>query len=432
MRLAVAAGTIAVLAVAAPAARADIFAVADAAAPAGRTDFDVAMVDANTGARVSLPSSVNTTGDEEHPSISSDGKKLVLERHVSGTTRILLVSLPDGAVTDLFTGFEQASDPQSSPAISTDGTLIATGESFRTMSGELFPSLTLTAVSAPPFTRDQHFTHYSLPATGLAEDPSINGRAIAFRIVQSGTHGQIVVGHRSAFSTLPLVDPAFDFQHPAVGSPDGNELLVYDRRSVSGTTFGAGDIMFSNFGSGIGPSTFLPSLIDSSLDESRPAFSPDSRYLGFIRRGSDGHERVFVFDNQTQTLVNASGADLGPVIQGVRNIGNLRLFVRPLLKSTTLSSAGLVGFDALDPTRIGILVQRIVGKHKLFGKSVPKLAPVGRVPLGSFKKGRGHVKWDGRVNGRKLKAGRYQVTVRAVSPKGAVLDFGKPRTFTVR
>jgi hypothetical protein len=42
------------------------------------------------------------------------------------------------------------------------------------------------------------------------------------------------------------------------------------------------------------------------------------------------------------------------------------------------------------------------------------------------------VKWDGRVNGRKLKPGRYLVTVRAVSPKGAIRDLGTPRRFTVR
>jgi hypothetical protein len=430
MRVLVAASL--VLLFAAPAARADIFAVADAAAPAGRADADVGLVNASTGARLPLPSTVNTTGDEGHPSISSDGKKLALQRHVSGTTRILLVSLPDGAVSDLFTGFEQASDPQFSPAISPDGTTVATGESFKTMSGELFPSLTLTTVIAPPFTREQHFTHYSLPATGIAEDPSINGRAIAFRIAQAGTHGQLVVGHRHQFSTLPLVDPAFDFQHPVVGSPGGSELLVYDRRSVSGTTFGAGDILFSNFGSGIGPAVFLPSLINSPLDESRPAFSPDSRYLGFIRRGADGHERVFVFDNLTQTLINDAGADLGPVIQGIRNTGNLSLYVRPLLKTTTLSASGLVGFDLIGPTRIGILVQRVVGKRKVFGKMVPKLAPVGRVPLGSFRKGHGKVRWNRRVGRRRLKPGRYQVTVRAVSSRGAVLDFGRPRTFTVR
>jgi hypothetical protein len=430
MRVLVAASL--VLLFAAPAARADIFAVADAAAPSGRFDGDVALVNASTGARLSLPSSVNTTGDEGHPSISSDGRKLVLSRHVSGTTRILLVSLPDGAVTDLFTGFEQANDFQGSPAISGDGTTVATGESFRSLDGQIFPGLTLTTVSAPPFSREQHMTRYSVDAGGFTEHASMTGRAITFRMVQPGTRGQLVVGHRGQFSTLPLVDPAFDFQHPVVGSPDGTELLVYDRRSVSGTTFGAGDILFSHFSSGIGPSVFLPALINSSADESRPAFTPDSRYLGFIRRGADGHERVFVFDNQTQTLINDAGADLGPVLNGIRNTGNLSLYVRSLLKATSLTGSGVVGFDLIDPTRVGILVQRVAGTHKLFGRTVPKLVPVGRVPLGSFKKGHGKVRWNLRVGGRRLKPGRYQVTVRAVNAKGAVLDFGRPRTFRVR
>jgi hypothetical protein len=57
---------------------------------------------------------------------------------------------------------------------------------------------------------------------------------------------------------------------------------------------------------------------------------------------------------------------------------------------------------------------------------------VGRVPLGKFRKGRGHVKWNRRVGGKRLKPGEYQVTVRAVSPNGAVLDYGTPRTFRVK
>jgi hypothetical protein len=428
MRILVAASL--VLLWAAPAAHADIFAVADTLDTS--LHADVAMVDASTGARVTLPATVNTTGDEFHPTISSDGKKLVLERRVSGTRRILLVSLPDGAVTDLFSGFEQASDPQSSPAISPDGATVATGEAFRTIQGELFPGLTLTTVSASPFSRDQHTTRYSLPATGITKDPVLSGRTIAFRMEQAGTHGQIVVGQRGDFSTHPLVDAGFDYEHPALGSPDGTPLLVYDRRAVTGTTFQPGDIAFSTYSNAIGSSASLPSLVDTSLDESRPAFTTDSRYLGFIRRGRDLHERVFVFDNETQTLVNSAGADLGPSIGGTRDIGNLSLYVRPLIKASGLTQAGVVTFNVLDPTGIGILVQRVVGTHKLFGKSVPKLAPVGRVPLGKFKRGNGHVRWNLRVGGRRLKPGRYQVTVRAVSPKGAVLDFGTPRTFTVR
>ena len=80
MRVLVAASLVFICAV--PAARADIFAVADTSDTSLRADL--AMVDASTGARVALPATVNTAGDEFHPAISSDGKKLVLERRVSG------------------------------------------------------------------------------------------------------------------------------------------------------------------------------------------------------------------------------------------------------------------------------------------------------------------------------------------------------------
>ena len=216
---------------------------------------------------------MNTTGDEEHPGISSDGKKLVVERRVSGTTRILLVSLPDGAVTDLFSGFEQASDPQFSPGISPDGATVLSGEDFRSQSGQRFPGVTLTAVSAPPFSRAQHTTRYSLDSNGVTEDPVLSGSQIAFKVLQPGTQGQLVVGRLGSFTTHPLTSPAFDYQHPALGSPDGTPLLVYDRRAViSLGAFQPGDIMFSTYSNAIGPSTFLPTLINSSLDESRPAF----------------------------------------------------------------------------------------------------------------------------------------------------------------
>jgi hypothetical protein len=42
------------------------------------------------------------------------------------------------------------------------------------------------------------------------------------------------------------------------------------------------------------------------------------------------------------------------------------------------------------------------------------------------------VKWDGRVNGHALGRGTYEVTVRAVSPKRDVLDFGTPHTLRVK
>ena len=207
---------------------------------------------------------------------------------------------------------------------------------------------------------------------------------------------------------------------------DGTGIMVFEKRPAGGT----GDILF-RFTDPVAPravETFaLPPIVNTPADEGHPAITPDGRYIGFVRQ-DEAHLRAFVWDTGTQTLVDEDGFDLGQIDRTAR--GNLSLRVDPLVKFTRVGQQGLISFNLLDPTGVGILVQRVVGKHELFGKTAPK--PVGRVPLGKFKKGRGHVRWNGRVNGRRLKPGRYQVTVRAVSPKGAVLDFGTPRTFTVR
>jgi hypothetical protein len=180
---------------------------------------------------------------------------------------------------------------------------------------------------------------------------------------------------------------------------------------------------------GFGTSTRNRLPIDTSQDETRPAFTPDGRYLAFVRTGTDGHDRLFAWDSETQTLVNSTGIDLG-VINA--DVGSPSLYVKPVFTLSSVSAAGLVSFGLLQPTGVGILVQRVVGHHKLFGHKVPTLKNVGRVPLGHFRKGHGKVKWNLRVNGKRLKPGAYQVTPRAVTAKGKFSDFGKPAIIRVR
>jgi hypothetical protein len=91
-----------------------------------------------------------------------------------------------------------------------------------------------------------------------------------------------------------------------------------------------------------------------------------------------------------------------------------------------------VSFSLLQATLVGILVQRVTGHHKLFGRTVPTLKLVGRVPLGHFKKGQGKTQWNRRVNGKLLRRGTYQVTPRAVAASGKITDFGKPVLLHVR
>ena len=428
MRLAVAAGTFAVLALAPPAARADIFAVADGRQP-GRSDTDVMLADASTGGRGSLPASVNSPATETHPSISADGTKLVFERSDSAT-RIVLATLPTGATADLFNVFEQSSNRQSAPSISPDGTTVATGEQFQ-QGTSVFAALTLTDLASSTRTPYRPFYEYgSGPQGGITADAAFGDGEIAFTSHQDGRPSGIILGERPGTGArLPLQADGKAFSHPALGAGQ----LVFDQRPLSQNgTPGNGDIVFtpSTPATGSPPApTRLPPIVNTDADESHPAFTADGRYLGFIRDVA-GHDRVFVLDTATQTLVNADGADLGPYHALIG--GNLSLFVRPLLKITGLTPSGFVSFIAIGPTGVGILVQRIVGHHRLLGRTVPALRTVGRVPLGRFGKGRGSVRWDGRVNGRRLPRGTYQVTVRAVSPKGAILDLGMPHRFRVR
>ncbi|HKE77715.1 MAG TPA: hypothetical protein VKB54_00350 [Solirubrobacteraceae bacterium] len=68
--------------------------------------------------------------------------------------------------------------------------------------------------------------------------------------------------------------------------------------------------------------------------------------------------------------------------------------------------------------RIGIIVDR-VDKHG-------DLKRVGRVPLGSHPRSTLHLRWNLKVNGHRLRPGRYRVTLRALDKKGNVLGLSRP------
>ena len=171
-------------------------------------------------------------------------------------------------------------------------------------------------------------------------------------------------------------------------------------------------------------------IVNSSLDESRPAFTPDGRYIGFIRDEANGHERVYVFDTETQTLIDSNGTDLGLV--ATRDTGSLGLYEKFLLKVTSFPNFGTVNVSLANTVPIGLLVQHVVGHHRLLGRRVPKLKTVGRIPLGKFRHGRHKIHFRPRVHGHRLKPGRYKFTVRALTRRGKVRDLGKPRILRVR
>ena len=170
----------------------------------------------------------------------------------------------------------------------------------------------------------------------------------------------------------------------------------------------------------------LPPIVSCLRNETRPAFTPDGRYLGFIRDEANGHERVYVFDMQTQTLLDPGGADLGLV--DAADTGNLSLYQKPVLLLATLPRVGALNLNLANPSTVGLLVQRVTGRHRLLGRLVPTLKPAGRIPLGHFRHGRHAVHW----RPRGLRPGLYQFTPRALTQSGRVRDLGTPRTFRIR
>jgi WD40-like Beta Propeller Repeat len=170
--------------------------------------------------------------------------------------------------------------------------------------------------------------------------------------------------------------------HPSIADSNGHLTMVYDVRAVNSSgNLEQGDIGFCliflhNGGPcGLGQG-MLPPLVNSARDETRPAFTPDGRYIGFIRDEANGHERVYVFDTETQTLIDSAGADLGPV--ATLDTGNLSLYEKAVFRVTNLPNFGTLSVSLISPAPIGLLVQRVVGHHRLLARRVPTLKTIGR------------------------------------------------------
>ncbi len=216
-------------------------------------------------------------------------------------------------------------------------------------------------------------------------------------------------------------------------------FVLFDARKVTGDPnvfipnrpLGPGDIEFrpgtpDGF---LGTPIPLPTIVNSPLDESQPAVTADGRYVAFVRHGNDGHDRLFLWDTVTQLLVNPAGVDLGAFTS--RDVGNVSLYTRTLLfvprlvlDQVTLTLAHSAG--------VGILVQRIVGRHMVLFRHEFKLRAAGRIPLGQFKKGHHVIRWKLRINGKRLRPGRYLLTLRALSSRGIVRELATPEVFRVR
>ena len=421
-------------------AGAELFAAVNVAAPAPRSDVDVAVLNASTGARVTLPAGTNTTADELHPGISTNGTRLTFQRvdRVAGTVRIVVVELSTARSADLFSGFEVAARVPNDPAISPSGNTVYTGGAFDQPPGQgsfshLIVPTSLVPFPTPPFVHGAIRTGYNFVAPGTATDISSGaGELLASKEERAGFRGELILTQIGGGSTFPLARSTATYANPALAA--GNALnVLFDVRPVNADgVVGRGDIAFrpATLTGFLGAPTLLPPIVNSlSLDESQPAQSSDGRYVAFVRHGVDGHDRLFVWDSQTQTLLNSGGVDLGAIT--TRDVGAVTLYNRLVFATSQLTLSGGVNLQLLQSAGVGLLVQRIKGFQRVLRRKAYVLGPPRRVPLGTFTKGRHRVKWDFRVGGRRLAPGRYLVTIRAVTPKRVVRELGGSRVITI-
>ena len=73
----------------------------------------------------------------------------------------------------------------------------------------------------------------------------------------------------------------------------------------------------------------------------------------------------------------------------------------------------------------GILVERVLRFKRIAGRRVPVTRLVGRVPFGPQRTGRITITWDHKVNGKRLPAGTYRITMRTLR-RDKVVELARP------
>ena len=437
--------------------------------------FEIRIVNAATGAQLPVPAGVNTPADELHPALSPDGSSLVFSRMqlqpklngdiVPPTTNRNIFWVNRAAGTPQAAGFQATGAVYTSR--SANSTSFATGLVPRATGGPFpegsmlvatrhdvpvaaekpvyredilasvavsdvpqaasFPNLFTTTIrdtTCNPCTASRTARYLTLST----HDP-VSG-AINKSIVRLSLFGLLdndVFNDRGTFGVQEYGDNGAPAGHPVPRSVDG--YVAMDR--AVGEDANIHSITYP----GETQTTVAPAPITTTSPERMPAWSPDGIKLGFVRH-TGGQRKLGVFDSTPgiQTVLNtpvAIGAEApSPQTRAFQNVyGGLSIANAPPSAApglqcdatcrARLANAGGSGLIPLTPivtgpSKIGIFVARVTGKRKLLGRSAPRLRVVGKVPLGTAKKGRNRFRWNGKVNGKRLKRGTYLLTYRSL------------------
>lgn len=183
---------------------------------------------------------------------------------------------------------------------------------------------------------------------------------------------------------VPETIPAGANPNQIVVAPDGNHVYVTDSADSEIWQFGGGD----------GPGTLAP--------QSPPGanIAPDEPYGIAI--------------GPPQIGFNCADVILACIVH-----------IHPLPFPLPVGRGGppiLIRATVVRAAPLGILIQRITRNQ---------LLPVGRVPFGLRNTGRVRIRWNLRVNGHRLRAGHYLITLRMFDRQGNLIAVATPARITV-
>jgi hypothetical protein len=457
--------------------------------------FEIGLVNTATGRSLVVPSSVNTTADEFHPALTPDGRLLVFTRTTlvpqpdgdvvpPATRNVLMLDRQTGQIRAPFSGrsFEPAAgativttagqpilaygfriertQPNSSQAVLGGSLSSSLGPSFQPnqFAGYTAALLGVTTSSEPDGTfRDVPHAAVGVRGSRFIKATSIfrfsegNGDIASVRTVLVDHPQSTTSATQRNFLELPP-GPFPRHATPRVG--DGHVAL--DQLTNPNADTGA-DIHTIQFPGDTAP-TLLPAPVFSGRDERTPAWSPDGMQLAFVRatipHSETTRRELLVFDSTigVQDIVNP-GIDLGTEAPTFKlrafqhTWGGLSLAATSAADSVIVTcglvcSGGISGPTdsgiSLSPTlqtstsvKVGIIIARVVGTRRLFGRRVLRVRTVGRVPLGQTRGRRPRFRWNGRVNGRRVPPGDYLLTFRTLNRRNRVLSTSRSIRFTL-
>jgi hypothetical protein len=441
--------------------------------------FDIRIVNAATGAQIAVPAGVNTNDDELHPALSADGRSLVFTRMtllpklngdiVPPAQRTLIWVDRQTGASQAINGGAGGTGAVYSSKTTTSSTL-AWGHrpsdvpSFvDTREGTKFVGRKASVPApgtAPSFNQDilasvsGSDTPHAASIPDLFTDVFFGGgcdpcrASRTARYLSLSTHDPVtgaisksvarlsLFGESGSFfalqtfNVLTFGDNGVPAGHPVPRSVDG--YVALDR--ATGEDADIHSITYP----GETQTTVAPAPITTTSPERMPAWSPDGIKLGFVRH-SGGQRKLGVFDATPgiQTVVNtpvAIGAEApSPQTRAFQNVyGGMSIANAPpttaptivcsttclnQLRIATTTQTVTLAPTVTSKTTIGIFVVRVRGKRRLLGRTAPRLRVVGRVPLGTARKGRNRFRWNGKVNGKRLKRGTYLLTYRSLKGK---------------